>query len=77
MGNIYLPAAGLSHGSSLKPKRVPSGTPIAFLSFHAWHPARAGRHGRSNAILLTLFQDRSTSDFIGLPLLRGLPVDRT
>ena len=35
------------------------------LSLFSCRPARAGRHGRSKVILLTLFQIRSTSDLTG------------
>ena len=44
------------------------------LSLFSCRPARAGRHGRSKVILLTLFQLRSTSDLTGFSALREVPV---
>ena len=44
------------------------------LSLCSCRPARAGRHGISKVILLTLFQLRSTSDFTVFSALREVPV---
>ena len=44
------------------------------LSLFSCRPTRAGRHGRSKVILLTLFQSRSTSDLTGFSALREVPV---
>ena len=49
-------------------------SPPPLPSLSSCRPARAGCHGRSKAILLTLFQLRSTSDLTGFPALREVPV---